>query len=139
MSDRFFLDTNILVYAYDDSEPEKKSRAGDLLVNGLRSENAVVSTQVFGEFFNVATRHIANPYSAAEAEEILRTFSSVEVVEIATATIWRAIDPHKTYQTSYWDSLILSTAEQAGCGTVYSEDFNHNQVYNGITVVNPFV
>ena len=74
-----------------------------------------------------------------EAEEILRSLSVMQVAEITAIDVFRAIETHKKYQTSYWDSLILSTAEQSGCNIVYSEDFNHEQTYNNIKVINPFI
>ena len=138
MSDSVFLDTNILVYAYDNSEPEKRDISQEILENGLRNENIILSTQVFGECFNVVTRNIQHPFSIMEAEEILRTFKTVPVVDITLPAVWRAIDIHKSYQTSYWDSLIIATAELAGCKTIYSEEFNHSQKYNNIRVINPF-
>ena len=139
MTDKFFLDTNIIVYAYDKTEPEKESLAQNLLEEGLRDENMVISAQVLGEFFNVVTRHIPEPYTATEAGEIVQTLSVIQIVEVALADVFRAIDIYKKYQISYWDSLILSTAEQAGCQIVYSEDFSHQQVYNNVTVHNPFI
>jgi len=139
MTDKYFLDTNILVYAYDKSESDKENGAQKILEDGIRNENAVLSTQVLGEFFNVTTKHINNPFSAVEAEEILRSLSVMQVAEITAIDVFRAIETHKKYQTSYWDSLILSTAEQSGCNIVYSEDFNHEQTYNNIKVINPFI
>jgi len=138
MSDKVFLDTNILVYAYDEHEPEKQKKAQELLNDGIVQENAVLSVQVLSEFFNVVTRHIRQPMSPDEAQEIIETLSILPVQEIDLAMVNRAIETHKRYQISYWDSLIISAAERAGCTTIFSEDLNDAQTYHSIPVFNPF-
>ncbi len=138
MSDRAFLDTNILVYAYDEHERLKRKKAQALLTDGIESENVVLSVQVLGEFFNVVTRHITPPLSPGEAQEIIDTLSILPVQEIDLTMVNRAIDTHKTYQISYWDSLIVSAAERAGCAKIFSEDLSDGQTYHHILVCNPF-
>lgn len=138
MSDRAFLDTNILVYAYDEHERWKQKKAQALLTDGIESENVVLSVQVLGEFFNVVTRHIKLPLSPGEAHEIIDTLSILPVQEIDLTMVNRAIDTHKTYRISYWDSLIVSAAERAGCAKIFSEDLSDGQTYHNILVYNPF-
>jgi predicted nucleic acid-binding protein len=129
MRDRLFLDTNILVYAYDKHEPQKQRKAQELLTNGIEQENLFLSVQVLGEFFNVVTRHIPQPMTPDEAKEIK---------EIDLTVVNRAIDTHKAYQISYWDALIVSAAERAGCMMILSEDLSDGQTYHKILVSNPF-
>jgi predicted nucleic acid-binding protein len=138
MNDKAFLDTNILVYAYDKHEPEKQKRAQSLLNDGIILEDAVLSVQVLSEFFNVVTRNIRQPMSPDEAQEIIETLSILPVQEIDPVMVNRAIETHKMYQISYWDSLIVSAAERAGCTMIYSEDLNDGQIYHSIQVRNPF-
>ena len=138
MPDREFIDTNILVYAYDRRDPVKQSRAQKLLINGIENETAVLSTQVLGEFFTVVTKRIPNPLAIEEAEEAIDLFGILPVVELDLAMIRRAITTHRQYGASYWDSLIIVAAEKAGCGQILSEDLNPGQLYHGIVVVNPF-
>ena len=138
MSDRHFLDTNILVYAYDKSEPEKQERAQNLLTDGIEQEHSVLSVQVLGEFFNVVTHHIPQPMTSSEALEIIVMLSILPVQEIDLTMVKRAIDTHETYQISYWDALIVSAAERAGCNRIISEDFSDGQTYQNILVCNPF-
>ena len=138
MTDKTFLDTNILVYAYDKHEPEKQKRAQGLLNDGIVLEDAVLSVQVLGEFFNVVTRNIRQPMSPHEAQEIIEMLSILPVQEIDLAMVNRAIDTHKRYHISYWDALIVSAAERAGCTMIYSEDLNDGQIYHNIKVFNPF-
>lgn len=138
MSDRLFLDTNILVYAYDKHEPQKQRKAQELLTDGIEQENLFLSVQVLGEFFNVVTRHIPQPMTPDEAKEIINTLSILPVQEIDLTMVNRAIDTHKAYQISYWDALIVSAAERAGCMMILSEDLSDGQTYHKILVSNPF-
>ena len=135
---RDFFDTNILVYAADRSEPEKQSQARRLLKTAIENETGAVSVQVLGEFFNVVTRRIPNPLSVEEAEEVINQVAVLPVVELDWSLVRRAIDTHKEYGISYWDSLIVAAAERAGCTRIISEDLNSGQPYHGIAVVDPF-
>ena len=138
MPAKVFLDTNVAVYAYDRDAPEKQKRAQEILEEGLREGNGVVSAQVLGEFFNVVTRRIKTPMSADEAQEIVSTLGLLSVVELDLALVQRAIDTHKQYQVAYWDALIIASAERAGCDRILSEDLSDGQRYHGIAVSNPF-
>ncbi len=138
MKDRVFLDTNILVYAYDRSDLRKQAIAQQLLMNGMENESAVLSVQVLGEFFTVVTRRIKRPMNPAEAREAIELFSNLIVQEIDLGLVQRAIDTIKSYKISYWDALIIAAAERARCKRILSEDLNDSQLYNGISVVNPF-
>jgi len=138
MSDKVFLDTNILVYAYDRGEPEKQAQAQGLLTGGIERENAVISAQVLGEFFVVVTRRIQTPLSAEEAEQVIDLLGILPVVEIDLKLVRQALSIHKELQISYWDSLIIAAAERADCAMVLSEDLNAGQVYQGVRVENPF-
>ena len=137
-SDRFFIDSNILIYAYNRAEPQKQSVATDLIASFLQNENAVVSVQVLGEFFSVVTRRIPRPLSVEEATAVIDLISSLQVLNIDSAMVRRAIATHSRYGTSYWDSLIIAAAERARCPRILSEDMNPGQSYHGIVVVNPF-
>jgi len=139
MSDnKVFLDSNIIVYAYDRHEPDKLAKAQSLLKSGIAQENAVVSSQVLGEFFVVVTQRIKEPLSADEAMRIIEILSVLPVVEIDLSLVKHAIETHKIYGISYWDSLILAAAEYTGCCKLISEDLSDGQEYNGIIVENPF-
>lgn len=138
MANRDFFDTNILIYAADRSEPEKQSLARRLLNSAVENETGALSVQVLGEFFSVVTRRIPYPLSVEEAEETIHRVAVLPVVELDWALVRRAIDTHKEYGISYWDSLIIAAAEKAGCTQIVSEDLNSGQSYHGITVVDPF-
>ena len=77
MKDRVFLDTNILVYAYDRHDPRKQGIAQSLLIDGMENESAALSVQVLGEFFSVVTRQIKQPMTTDEAKEAIELFSNL--------------------------------------------------------------
>ncbi len=138
MSGKFFLDTNILVYAYDEHDRGKQKKAQSILIEGLEKEIICLSVQVLGEFFSVVTRHTHHIMSPDEAKEIVYTFSILPVQEIDFFMVKRAIYTHKKYGVSYWDSLIIAAAERARCKAILSEDLNDGQNYHSIAVRNPF-
>ena len=138
MSDKVFFDSNILIYAYDTRDPNKQSQAQALLLKATQSQTAVLSAQVLGEFFVVVTRKIPQPMSSSEAAEVIAELGAWEVMPLDFSLVQRAIVTQQKYGTSYWDSLIISAAERAGCVRIYSEDLNNGELYHGIEVQNPF-
>lgn len=138
-SEKTFLDSNIIVYAYDLSDPVKMQTARKILSQGCVNENIVLSAQVLGEFFVVATRRILNPLSSEEALEIIEILGKNLVVDIDYSLVLNAVAIQKRYTLSYWDALIIAAAERAGCTLLLTEDLNHTQVYNDVAVINPFL
>ena len=138
MKDADFIDTNIIVYAYDNYFPEKQQRAREIIISAVRSGNGVLSTQVLGEFFTVVTRKIKMPLSIRNARNIIEYLGRMPVQEIDLLIVERAIDTLEQYKISYWDSLIVAAAERAQCKRILSEDLNAEQKYHGIEIVNPF-
>jgi len=138
MSVKSFLDSKVVVYAYDKDEPVKQTRAQAILKGGVLDENAMLSVQVLGEFFNVVTRRIRQPMTVDEAQNAIGRLKALPVVELDLALVERAIDTHKQYGITYWDSLIVAAAERGGCSQVLSEDLSEGQRYHDILVVNPF-
>ena len=138
MTDKTFIDTNILVYAYDTDEPVKQVQAREILKQGIEDETAVLSVQVIGEFFTVVTKRIPNPLSAEEAEQVLDLLGILPIIELDFRMVRHAIDMHRRYGIAYWDALIVAAAHRAECTRILTEDFNTGQSYEGITVVNPF-
>ena len=137
-NERFFIDSNILIYSYDRADPHKQSIATALIANLLIQENAVVSAQVLGEFFTSATRRIPQPLTVEEALAVIDSISSLPVIGIDATMVRRAIATHGRYGTTYWDSLIIAAAESADCTAILSEDYNSGQSYHGIVAINPF-
>ncbi len=134
MIDRTFIDTNILVYLSSKNEI-KKNIATKFL---YKLSNAVISTQVLGEFSNVAIRK--KILTSDKLIEYLKHFErSFDVTVITEKTIISAIKIKEKYKFSFWDSMIISAALQANCNILYSEDMHHNQIIEQkLTIVNPF-
>jgi predicted nucleic acid-binding protein len=133
---KVFIDTNILIYSIDGKDKKKQTLARTLLRKLIKTSAGVISTQVIQEFYVVATTRLKlNPRTAKRMASILRDF---EVVKIDENIINEAMDISALDQISFWDSLIISSATSANCENIYTEDLNHSQSINGITIINPF-
>jgi len=138
MSDRYFIDTNVIVYAHDTKYPCKQMKAQELIFNGMRESNAVISAQVLSEFFVTVTKKTKLNYSTAAAKHEIMLLSYLQVVDIDFDLVIRALSIKELYQLSYWDGLILSAAERSDCSILYSEDLSHGQKYGEVQCINPF-
>lgn len=139
MSRRFFLDTNIFVYAFDAALPEKARRSAHLIRHAVESGEGVVSYQVVQEFLNVAVRRFAQPMSTAEAEQYLTTvLRPLLAVESSPALFVEALRVAGKYRLAWYDSIIVAGAIMAECETLYSEDFPHGQHIESVRIENPF-
>lgn len=138
MTDRHFIDTNVLIYAFDSSEPTKQQIAVNRIDDAVRNGSGVISTQVLGEFFHtLVVRKQLLP--ADEAARAVNDFATgLEVVEITLPIVQAAIATHQRYQLRYWDSLIVAAANHRGCTEIITEDMNDGQDYGGSMVKNPF-
>jgi len=140
MSDRFFLDTNIFVYSFDQSATAKARKAAQLIRKALTTQKGVISYQVVQEFFNVALRRFSQPMQAADAEQYLGTvFRPLLSVHSSQALYAEALHLHAQSGLSWYDSLIVSAALQARCDLLFTEDLQHGQRFGGLRVVNPFL
>jgi predicted nucleic acid-binding protein len=140
MSDRFFLDTNIFVYSFDQSAPVKAHRAAQLIREALTTQKGVISYQVVQEFFNVALRRFSQPMQAADAEQYLRTvFRPLLGVQSSPALCAEALQLHARSGLSWYDALIVAGAMQARCDLLYTEDLQHGERFGSIRVINPFL
>lgn len=133
---RTFIDSNVLVHAYDNSSPEKRDRSQRWLEQLLDSRRGVLSTQVLQEFVAVSCRKLKLP--PIEAKRALRNWSPMETVQTTPAIIDAAIDEMVLSRLSFWDSLIIAAAASAHCTELLSEDFQPGQTLRGVTVRNPF-
>ena len=136
---RSFVDTNILVYAYDTSAGEKHATAVQLLADLWRQRSGVISTQVLQEFFVTVTRKIPRPLAIPLARAIIEDLSRWEVVAPGPEAVLQAIDLQRDYQLSYWDAMILTTAHLGGAAVLLTEDLNPGQEIAGVIITNPFI
>jgi predicted nucleic acid-binding protein len=132
---KVFLDTNILVYSLDQSDSGKRGRCRKL-IKGLAGESSgVISTQVMQEFYVAATAKLgADPLLV---KDILRSIERFETVVVSPTLIKEAIDCAIINRVSFWDALIVVSAESARCDVLWTEDLNHGQVIRGVRVENP--
>lgn len=139
MSDKFFLDTNILIYAYDGSDPAKHAIALSLIEAISKSGTPVVSTQVLQEFAAAVRRKAKPLLSTRKVQEILVEILQAWEVFVGNAvTIISALEIEERFKVFFWDALILSAAHSSSATILYTEDLNHGQTYGSVQVVNPF-
>jgi predicted nucleic acid-binding protein len=135
---RRFVDTNILVYAHDDSAGGKRDKARALVEQLWESRDGCLSVQVLQEFFVTVTRKIARPLTAEAAREIIADLSRWYVHAPAADDVLAAISIHQETGISFWDAMIVRSTAEIGCTLLYSEDLNAGQEYSGVRVENPF-
>lgn len=133
-----FVDSNILVYAYDLAQGEKREKAKARLLSLWESGFGCVSIQVLQEFFVNVTRKSEFPLSSEQAAQVIHDFSDWKVHRPGIKDVLAAIDLHERYRISFWDAMILQSARQSGCSILWSEDLSEGEDYAGVKVVNPF-
>ncbi len=136
---RSFLDTNVLIYLFDRDEPEKKARAQEVFGREIEADRAAVSTQVLQEFYINATRKLRSPLPPEIAEERVRDFSRLPLVQVDAPLILAAIARSRVLVLSFWDALIVEAALKGGADRLLTEDLQHWQVIEGLRVENPFL
>lgn len=134
---KVFFDSNILIYVVDDRDLTKQNKAIEIITKSIDSENGIISTQSLQEFYNATTRKLL--CTPEKAKEYAKNFaSSFDVQQISPDMIYNAIDISIANKISFWDSLIVSAAQDSGCVIIYSEDLNDGQIINGVKILNPF-
>jgi predicted nucleic acid-binding protein len=133
-----FVDTNVLVYAYDRSAGEKRARARELLDQLWSDAQGCVSVQVLQEFYVAITQRVQRPLAQEVAADIIRDLSYWRLYAPVAEDVLGAIDLQRRHKTSFWDAMILWSAARLGCATVWSEDLSANHDYDGVLVQNPF-
>ena len=139
MNDRYFLDTNIIIYSFDESDPVKQKIAQNLIETGLKVNHTIVSYQVVQEFINVAIRKFTVPMSHRDcklfADNVLSQFWEVYA---SRQLVNSALDISERWQYSFYDALIIASALEASCTVLYSEDLQHSQKIYNLQIINPF-
>lgn len=135
---RKFVDTNVLVYAHDLTAGDKHDLARALLEELWDTRQGCLSVQVLQEFFVTTTRKIPKPLDPSAAAQIIGDLARWRVHSPAAPDVLAAIGIQQQAGTSFWDAMILRSAQELGCPVLYSEDLNSGQSYAGIQVTNPF-
>lgn len=140
MTGRYLVDTNVLVYAYDRSDPQKQAKAIDVLDALVKNDSGVLSPQILSEFFTVVTRKLPAPLSVEEGYKSIGNYlRSWNVTDLTGLVVLEAVRGVRDHRLSFWDSLIWATARMNQIPVVLSEDFSDNSALDGVRFLNPFV
>lgn len=139
MSAKYFIDTNIFVNSFDDSQPLKKEQALALIREALETGAGIISTQVIQEFLNVAVQKFAVPMKIEDAREYLRlVLNPLRQVYPDLALYESCLELQAETRYSFYDALILAAAIRGGCEVLYSEDLQDGQALRGVKIMNPY-
>ncbi len=133
-----FVDTNILVYAFDKGAGEKRKKAKDILADLAAENRGCISTQVLMEFFNATTQKTPKKLALKNAQMIIESLGSWLIFTPVLEDILRAADIVQKYQINFWDAMIVRAASKMGASILWTEDLNHEQIYEGVEAKNPF-
>lgn len=138
MKDRVFVDTNIFIYAAIDNVVHADKRNKSIRLIKLPGEDIIISTQVINEFYVILLK---NGFSGQDIQErALEIIGDTQMMSLSLDTMKLAWDIRNRYKYSYWDCLIIATALESGCSTLYTEDMHNGQVIdNRLKIINPFI
>jgi predicted nucleic acid-binding protein len=140
MSGKFFLDTNLFVYSFDEVPAPKARCAIQLIRQAVSTRKGIISYQVVQEFLNVALRRFDHPMRVEDAEQYLAAvLRPLLVVHSSPALFSEALHIAGRHSVSWYDSLIIAAALQAQCEVLYSEDFQHGRKFGELEIRNPFL
>jgi len=137
MSAPDFLDTNVLVYAYDPGD-RRKQRAAQELVRKALAGDTLLSAQVLAEFAATLLHKMSPPARPGDVKAALDALWPIRVITSDAEMVRRAVEARAEYGLHFYDGMIVAAAERGGCGRIWSEDFNPGQKYFGVAVENPF-
>lgn len=135
---RFFVDTNVFVYAADESPEEQHKHEVASALLATDPDDLVISTQVLQEFYVAVTRKLRIPLPEERAASAVRGMAKLEVVQVDVSLVLTAVDTSRVVRISLWDALMIEAARQAGCRRILTEDLSHGQMIRDVIVENPF-
>lgn len=139
MSGGDFFDSNVFIYLFDDADPQKQARARSIVASALVADTACISFQVVQETLHVLTRKFAKRVPSEIAKDILRdSLQPFWRVQPSPGLYIRALDLQERYRFSFYDSLIVAAAVEAGCARLLSEDLQDGQRVDQLLIENPF-
>lgn len=139
MSDKFFVDTNVLIYAHDTAAGAKHVRAKALVEQLWHDRSGVVSTQILQELVVNLRKKARKPLGSKAIRELVGDYLTWQVVVNSGESIIEALEMEERHGISFWDALVVQAAQSAGAATLYSEDLSNGQCYGGVRVTNPLV
>ncbi|PYS06499.1 MAG: PIN domain nuclease [Acidobacteria bacterium] len=134
-----FVDSNVVVYLFDQDSPKKKAAAQRILQTEASVGNILLSTQVLQEFYVTVSRKLAKPLKPETALEAVTRFSAFPLVIVDMPLILSAIRRSQKDSISFWDSLAIDAALKGGAQRLWSEDLQHGRMVNGMRIENPFL
>jgi predicted nucleic acid-binding protein len=138
MSDKMFVDTNVLVYAHDVDAGGRHEVAVRLVAELWETRRAVISTQVLQEFYVNATRKIPSPLPRGTARRIVKTYAVWQTELVGPPEILLASELEEQHRLSFWDALIVAAALKGGASTILTEDMSPGRSISGVRIENPF-
>ena len=138
MSDKVFVDTNVIVYSRDTTEPFKQKQADNWLRHLWSNQSGCISFQVLNEYYVTVTNKLKPGLSRTEAREDIRNLLAWKPAVIEQIVIQSAWSIQDHYGYSWWDCLILAAALKQHCRYVLSEDMQHGQQIEGLEIISPF-
>jgi predicted nucleic acid-binding protein len=134
-----FVDTNVLLYAFDEADPSKRDLSRAWLAACWRGRCGRLSTQVLNEFYSNARKKFAAAISAGDARSEVRRYQQWKPWLIDQATVETAWAVESRCGINYWDALLVAAAQHLGCTLLLTEDLQHDQRIDRLRIVNPFV
>lgn len=138
MNGKYFLDTNLLVYAFDQQAPQKQAIARRYLNALFTQDNYILSLQVINEFVSVAQKKLEPPMVPGDLNTLIQLIPENRILPLTRRTVIDALRIQQQYQLSWWDSLILAAAKWGGCTSIVTEDMADGQQIENMTIFNPF-
>ena len=138
-SAREFVDSNVLVYAFDPSAEARHASARRLLEGLWERETGCLSVQVLQEFFVTVTRKVPRPLSIDAAADRIRELAVWKVFAPTADDVLVAIAIQQKARLSFWDAMVIHAAAESGCDVLWTEDLNDGQVLRGVRIRNPFL
>lgn len=134
-----FIDSNVFIYLFDETDPKKRVVAQRLIQTGLNGGTSSISFQVVQETLNIITRKLKKPATPEQARRFLdNVLVPLWHVMPSHALYQRGLDIQSRYRYSFYDALVIAAALEARCTRLYSEDLQHGQRIEGLVVENPF-
>ena len=138
MTAPLFVDTNVLVYRHDRSDPAKQSRANDWITLLAHRRAARISFQVLQELYVTLTRKPKPDYDTREARDIVRDLAVWRPVAVDLAAMERSWLLQQRYSLSWWDALIVAATQSCDCSVLLTEDLQHGKMFDDVRVIDPF-
>ncbi len=140
MSDKYFIDTNVFVYSFDQSQRTKHLRSLQLIQSALQTGLGIISTQVIQEFLNVATRKFAVSMKPEDSKAYLRLVLNPLCQVYPDLSLFESsLDLQAETGYSFYDSVILSAAIRSECNFLFTEDMQDGQEIHGVLIKNPYI